>query len=64
MRDHFTMQHSRHTERSDAPRDGRVVLFVNDHDRARMEALESIGGKVVGWVDGFYRVQMGEKHGR
>ena len=58
------MQHSRHTKLGGAPRDGRVVLFVDDHDKVRMKALEAVGGKVVGWVDGFYRVQMGERHGR
>lgn len=34
---------------------GEVVL-CHDHDKARLEALVRMGGCVVGWVDGFYRI--------
>lgn len=50
------MQEARHTERRDALREGRVLLFVDDHDKVRLKALVATGGRVVGWVDGFYRV--------
>ena len=38
-------------------RHGYIVL-VQDHDQRRLDALVRRGGKVVGWVDGRYRVWM------
>ena len=58
------MQETRHTARQGALREGRVVLFVHDHDKVRLKALEATGGRIVGWVDGFYRVQMEARNGR
>lgn len=57
------MQFSKHTKFDGAPGNGRVVL-VHDHDRARRAMLKAAGGRVVGWVDGRYRIEMGEQHGR
>ena len=56
------MQETKHTEERDALREGRVVL-CHDHDGKRLERLLNGGGRVVGWVDGKYRVLMGERHG-
>jgi len=51
------MQKAKHTEEHDALREGRVVL-CHDHDKALKEALESDGGRIVGWVGGYYRIQL------
>lgn len=49
------MRNLKHTEERGAPDSGRVV-FVHDHDKARVESLEAVGGRVVGWVGGYYRI--------
>ena len=41
-----------------------AVLLCHDHDTARLAKLIEDGGRVVGWVDGFYKVQTGAKDGR
>lgn len=51
------MQESKHTNENDALREGRVVL-CHDHDGARKAALEAAGGRVVGWVDGNYLIEL------
>ena len=38
--------------------DGRAVLLCSDRDKRALEALVANGGRVVGWVDGKYRVLM------
>jgi hypothetical protein len=38
--------------------DGRAVLLCSDRDKRALEALVANGGRVVGWVDGRYRVLM------
>ena len=43
--------------------DGCAVLLCSDHDKRRLEALMERGGRVVGWVDGFYRVLVGGARG-
>ncbi len=43
--------------------DGRAVLLCSDRDEKALETLVANGGRVVGWVDGRYRVLMGERHG-
>ena len=40
------------------------MLLVDDHDKVRLKALVATGGRVVGWVDGFYRVQLEARDGR
>lgn len=40
----------------DRRRDNRHVVRLHDHDK-RVDALVSNGWRVVGWVDGFYRLQ-------
>ena len=34
------------------------MLLCSDHDAERLERLLGRGGRVVGWVDGKYRVMM------
>lgn len=58
------MEETRHDHFSGAPLSGCAVLFVHDHDGGRLERLVESGGKVVGWVGGFYRVSMGAEDGR
>ena len=43
--------------------DGRAVLLCSDRDKRALEALVANGGRVVGWVDGFYRVLVGGARG-
>ena len=43
--------------------EGCAVLLCSDKDRARLNDLIALGGQVVGWVDGNYRVLMGEERG-
>jgi len=38
-------------------RNGYIVL-VDDHDEKRLAALLKRGGRIVGWIDGHYRVWM------
>lgn len=59
---HVRMQELRHTEERGAPSNGRVV-YVHDHDKARREALEAAGGRVVGWVGGYYRIMVNRPSG-
>ena len=41
-----------------------VVLLCHDHDMRRLESFVYRGGRVMGWVDGMYRVLMpGRPHG-
>ena len=50
------MREGRHALEHGALGDGRAVLLCHDHDKARKKALEAAGGRVVGWVDGYYRI--------
>lgn len=54
----FPMKETLQIEEHGALGDGRAVLLCSDRDKKTLEALVANGGRVVGWVDGRYRVLM------
>ena len=43
--------------------EGCAVLLCSDRDKERLDDLIDLGGRVVGWVDGSYRVAMEGERG-
>ena len=58
------MEETRQTREHGAAGDGRAVLLCHDGDTEQLARLVGMGGRIVGWVDGFYRVQIGAGNGR